>query len=269
MDTIKYVSIETLLKEKTIDASIRGLGGYSGDCMQIAVKNNSPDSTFVWIEGGRRLASEDESEQDIFIAKSAALALAPGQVDSVTVFGFCCQAKNHAPKRNSKFSIGAMAPLAWVVLARFIEKNEFPKGVIQKAVWVMSDDHDLGTIHHEDKNLIAPLKKQLAKLKGIPIPWYSFTYTESLDGESAFSGQEDSIFGDIPFSVNSHCPITAVIKNKYGENMAFPVRTKLFGPGDYVLKLKQKVLGWEPGAYVLWIMQDYSGAITRRTFIIK
>jgi hypothetical protein len=267
IDTTKFKSIQSLVEDEKVDATITGLGGYSGDCMQIAVTNKSTDSAFIWIEGGRILASADSSEQDIFIAKNATLAIAPGASDSTTLFGFCCQASYHAPKKKSKFAVGAMAPAAWIILARFIEKHQFPVGAIQKAVWVLSDDHEIGSVHDDDKNKVDPLKRKLAELKGIKVPWYSFTYKDK-EGQ-VFSDELEYIHGEIDFYLSSHCALSVIIKNQYGENVSYPFRSKMYGAGEYTFNLKQRVEGWESGKYVIWLVQDYNLPITKRTFYIK
>jgi hypothetical protein len=267
IDTSKFKSIEKLILSKTVNAEISGTGGYSGDCMQIAIENNSSDSTFVWIEAGRRLGSEDSTMQDIWLAKNLTMALGPHQKDSIPVFGFCCQAHYKAPREKSKFNIGIMAPAAWVILANFVDQNVFPVKAVQNAIWVLSDGHQLSSIHDEDENKVAPLKRKVAQLLGIEVPWYSFTYLK--EPNQLFSNKAEKIYGDINFYVNTNAIITIIIKDKYGANRHYVMREAAYGPGEYTLKLKSNIEGWEKGKYTVLVIQDYMTPIKKQSFVIK
>jgi len=267
IDTSKFKSIEKLILSNKIKAEVSGTGGYSGDCMQISVENKTSDSAFVWIEAGRRLGSEDSTMQDIWLAKNLTMALGPHQKDSLAVFGFCCQADNSAPREKSKFNIGIMAPAIWVILANFVDQNNFPIKAVQNAIWVLSDNHQLGSIHDEDENKVAPLKRKVAQLLGIEVPWYSFTYLK--DPNRLFSNQAEKIYGDINFYVNTNAIITIIIKDKYGANRHYVMRDGAYGPGEYTLKLKSNIEGWEKGKYTVFVIQDYMTPIKKQSFVIK
>ncbi|UKN00749.1 hypothetical protein K6119_13510 [Paracrocinitomix mangrovi] len=266
-DSTKYISLEKLLSQNKVDASLSGLGGHSGNCMQLLVENKSTDSIFMWVEGGRRLTSEDTTIQDIFIAKSSFLALAPSQKDTASLFGFCCQAKKGSPYSKSAFEVGYMAPENWVHLARFVEKYNFPIDAIQHAVWVLSDGHDIGSIHDESGENVKYLKRKVADLMGIQMPWYSFTYEK--DPDVLFTDKIQSIQGDIPFYLNTHCVVSVLIKYQNGKNITYPLKEVPYGPGEYVFRLNQDVSNWGRGHYTVIIYRDYAAPLIKRKFTIS
>ncbi|MBD3638276.1 MAG: hypothetical protein HUJ25_13065, partial [Crocinitomicaceae bacterium] len=256
IDTTQYISVEKLVSQQTISAKFEGLGGHSGNCMKVIIENHSSDSAYVWIEGGRRLFSDDSSLQDIFLIKNTALAIAPLDSKSTPLYGFCCQAKNGGPGSKSTFQVGKMAPPKWVELANFVEKYEFPTGAVQQAVWVLSDHHEISTVHHTEPEVIAPLKRKLAELLGMPVPWYSVIYAK--DSASVFSNRPEKIYGDMDFYINTNAVVSAVVKNQYGENVSFPIRETSYDPGTYTFTFQQRLEGWEPGRYTKFIDKEYN-----------
>mgnify|MGYP007077386268 CR=1 FL=1 len=267
IDTLKYKSIEQLISSEKISAEFEGTGGHTAECMQVKITNNQDDTAYVWVEGGRRLISENEHLQDIFVVKNALLAIAPGTTDSTALYGFCCQASNGGPGKGDKFKVGRMAPKKWVDLAHFVEEQSFPVHAVQSAVWVMSDGHDIGSITHDSTAIIEPLKKKVAELLGYKVPWYSLTYQD--DPNRVFSNVPDRIKGEVPFYINTHCIVTIVIKNQFGENVAFPVREEANGPGENTYVMDQPVSDWGPGKYTIWIVQDYYTPIKKKIFYLN
>lgn len=267
IDTVKFISIEKLVSSQMVDATFSGLGGHSGDCMQMVVKNRKSDSVFVWVEGGRRLTSEDEGLQDIFLAKNAALALAPGQTDSIPLFGFCCQASKGGPKKKSKFNVGFMAPAIWIAFANFVEKHNFPTGALQSAVWVLSDNHDISSIYADDASAIKPLKEKLGELLNIEVPWYSYTYVD--EPEELFSDEAENVHGEVEFYLSTNTIISVLIKDPRGGNFLKLIDGIGYDPGTYTFSLDTDVRYWPRGKYTLVVYEEGGRPITKQVFDLK
>jgi len=266
VDTTKFKSFQSLEAEGLIESQIYGTGGYSGNHFRASFTNNTTDSAFVWIEAGRRIFSDDTTIQDIFIAHHEMLALAPEAQDSVDIFGFCCQASFGAPYGNSTFKSGEMAPETWVELAEFLHLNEFPISAIQSAVWVFSDHKPMSSISDADPELIAPLKRKVAELLGIEVPWYTIGLKKIPNQLS--SDIVTKIEGLIEFYVSSNGIISILIKDQYGQIVSRPIKEEAHGPGEYTFELKQYVEGWKKGSYTVYVIQDYQYPIKKKTFKI-
>ena len=93
----KIYTIDKACKAGLATIKIRGTGNYRGDCLKINIKNNGDDSLFILLEAGRRLDSKNNGEQDILVTKEQLYKLEPHQKKEFFVYGFCCQASNHAP----------------------------------------------------------------------------------------------------------------------------------------------------------------------------
>ncbi|MBK7130461.1 MAG: hypothetical protein IPM74_10025 [Crocinitomicaceae bacterium] len=261
-----HFTLDTLLKQGVIQASFEGLGGYQENCVQLIVKNNSHDSVYGFVEPGRRLVSADESEQDIFVVKSALFALAPGKRDTVLVHGFCCESTKAAPQKGSVFLSGFMAPVAWVFIANLIDKNKFSKDAVQHAVWVLSDKHDIRSIPAYSNPAMDALRHAVADILDIELPWYSFLYKEG-EGE-LFSGIKTHFFAEVDFSIPKHAMISTEVRDESG-HLIYADNPQWFGGGDHTLRVKFPIAGWDEKGYRLSIMEDLNTLNTQRSFTLK
>ena len=262
----KYISIEKLTQSGLLKTEVKGLGGHQENCIEFSLKNLTNDSLFVLVEPGRRLTADDSVYQDIFIVKKNLIALSPLESKTVSGYGFCCQSNDHSPAKDSKFSLGFMAPKDWIKLATVIDENKFPVGAIQSAVWTVSNNHPLSSIYDENMESISLLRKTVAEIKGIEIPWYSLTFVK--DTARLFSGKPERVFGDLDYYINSNSSITINIRDKKGILVKTLVKDDSKGPGKYQYKLNLLVKGWPKGEYTVYVFQDFSNLNLKKTFVL-
>jgi hypothetical protein len=260
----KYISVQSLNSKGFISTELKSLGGHTSDCIELELQSHSDDSQYCWIEPGRRLVSRDTNEQDILIVKQYLIPLGPRQKITLRLFGFCCESTMATPKPNSKFSLGHMAPAEWIQLAVFISQNSFPASAIQSAVWVLSNHHELGSIHYSDFKAIYPLRAELARILNEPIPWYYITYEH--DDTLVFSGRHETVYGDITFESRNNGVATIHVRDGKGRLMAMINQGSAVGPGEHRYPLTLDVRGWPKGEYRVVVTEDYSNMIARYVF---
>lgn len=260
-----FISISKYVSERKLQTKIKGVGGHQENCIEFELKNSCNETLYVYIEPGRRVVSKDTTLQDIFIVKQLKIILFPKETKKVLAYGFCCEATMHSPPANSEFDLGFMTPPDWIKLAELINGNNFPVSAIQSAVWVMSDNHPISSIYHENNDDIDLLKRTVASLKGVELPWYSFTYEK--DTAMLFSNRYDKIWGDIEYSVRNNSIVTINVRNKQGKLMtSFNQQAAIQGPGKYKFKLELPINNWPKGDYDLYIYEDFSNLILMKTF---
>jgi hypothetical protein len=262
----KYISIEKLTKSGLLKTDVKGMGGYQENCIEFSLKNLTNDSLFVLVEPGRRLTADDSVYQDIFIVKKNLIALGPLESKTMSGYGFCCQSHDHSPAKGSKFSLGYMTPKEWIKLATVIDENKFPAAAIQNAVWTVSNNHPLSSIYDEDIESISLLRKTVAEIKGIEIPWYSLTFVK--DTARLFSGKPERVYGDLDYYINTNSNITINIRNKKGILVKTLVKDDSKGPGKYQYKLNLLVKSWPKGEYTVYVFQDFSNLNIKKTFVL-
>ncbi len=260
----KFISIENHLKSGNITLKINSKGKYSGESIKMQIKNIKPDTLYILAEPGRRLISYDSTFQDILILKKYEIVLPPLAYTEISVYGFCCQSSNAAPKLNSKFNIGFMAPKPWIKLAEFVDKNNFPDYAVQNAVWVLSDNHPISSIHNEKPDIVYPLKKLVAELTNQELPWYSLTFKQ--DTSVLFTGIPEKIYGQFSYTLKHNTVISINIRNSDGTVITNLIDRIAKGPGTYTYYLKLPVINWQKGDYSVYVIENYSNVNTVKKF---
>jgi len=260
----EYISVQLLQEQGLVELNIKSLGFYQGDCIEFQVKNTTSGELNIWVEAGRRLTSEDENTQDILITKEIKTTLTAMEKRTIRVLGFCCQSSNKAPKQDDIFKIGFMAPAEWLQLTDFMKDKEFDTNDIQMAVWVISDLHNPASICNTDDPKIIALKKKVAEIRKIEVPWYCVHYES--DVELLFSHRHHFFTGKFEFKIRHYCTVTIQIRTQSGRLMKTLSQDATYSEGEYVYQMNQNIKGWEKGNYEILVLEDNSNLISKIKF---
>ncbi|MFT5723499.1 MAG: hypothetical protein ACI9JN_000613 [Bacteroidia bacterium] len=253
------------LNSNSIKVEVIGLGGHRESCVQLTVKNRTNRTIKTFLEPGRRLVSDDAGEQDIFIVKKTLITIAPLASSKVQGYGFCCQSSLHSPADGSGFSVGFMAPTAWLELADTIDKYEFDASAIQSAVWALSDHHSISSIYSLERSSIYPLLQTVATLRNETLPWYSYTYVEDT---TLFSNKIDRIHGKFDYYIKNNAAVSIVVKTAKGKVMTTLKAGGIYGHGKQAYDVNFKVKDWPKGDYDILVIEDFSNINTSIRFNI-
>jgi hypothetical protein len=208
-------SIEDAVRKNLVAATISGKGGHTGEVIRIRLKNNKSHAVSYSMEAGRRLDSENNSQQDILVTKPVTLALLPNETKTFNLYGMCCQAHSSSPDSGSVFKVGKMADTNLVLLAKFIDQNKWYKNsTAQSAVWVISDNNPMEDIGGDDP-VSKKLQQFVSKLTGKQVPKYKVEYTLH-DGGAVYSGVPARIKGTFEYEIYTNGLVTFGIYDAQG-----------------------------------------------------
>lgn len=265
-NVVEEIRIADLLKSGRISLELTALGGYQNKCVELKLLNRSADSTLVLLEAGRKLIAEDSSMQDILVVHEELIHLAPHQEKRLAVTGFCCRAHRSSPAKNTHFQLGPMAPTAWIEVAVHISRSSYSPSAIQSAVWALSDDHSIAAITTSEKGINNPLRSLVAKVKNIPLPWYSIAYEP--DTSRLFSNKPQRIWGEVEYYVPNNGQVTLLIKDAKGRSIRTLFNAQNAHPGTYTYFVDESLKGWKNGSYTLMLYADQGNLILRREFSV-
>jgi hypothetical protein len=254
----KTMSVEEAVKKKLVSVSVTGKGGYTGEVIQIKLKNLLKKPVSVDVEAGRRFDSEESHEQDILVNKAVTLALSPNQTKIFTISGMCCQAHNSSPGKGSAFAIGKMADTNLVKLARFIDTNKwYGDGTAQRAVWIVSDHNRMEDIGGDDP-VSKKLQQFVSKLTGREIPKYRVDYgMQSGENNGAvYTGVPAKISGIFNFEIFSNGLVTFGIYDAEGHAVQMFIRDRPVNKGSYGFKYAFKASDLPKGDYYARLRLD-------------
>jgi len=256
-----HLTIKEALKRNLISYKIKGLGGYQGDCVNITIKNNSNIDTTFYFESGRRLISEDKNIQDILIIKPVEFMLAGGEEKQFLGFGFCCQAHNEAPYKDSQFNIGNLKNIKLASLANYLYTNQYKKSEMQDAIWVVSDSNPISSIFVpiEDKNAakrMMNLKLYVAKLMDIDTKnlWYSLEY--KTDTARLFTGEANLLNGIFNFRISHYSQGFIAVFDKENRLIQYITKRQSFSSRTYSYPIRLNVEGWKKGKYFVRVYSN-------------
>ncbi len=255
----KSISIEKAISEGIISAEFQGTGTYSGDAISLELKSLIPVDTIIRIEAGRRLTSDDTLLQDILIVKELEVLLAANEIKKLKLFGFCCQAHNGAPKWDSFFKVGFMEDSTFIVLAKYLAQSKLPISVMQNAIWVLSDNNPLNSIHNDnekDKEKMKGLFQLIAGLKGMEYeyPWYTLKY--KTDTTRVFSGRANRMFAEIEYNLQHQSNVDLFIKDANDLLVKEIFMNLPQHRGDYNYQFTLDVANMPKGKYYLRLYAD-------------
>ncbi|OQY05452.1 MAG: hypothetical protein B6I20_01205 [Bacteroidetes bacterium 4572_117] len=259
LDKEKAISIEEAISSGIVEAEFQGTGTYSGDAINLELKSLISIDTLIKIEAGRRLVSDDTMLQDILIVTEMELFLAANEIKKLKLFGFCCQASKGAPRSDSNFGVGGMADSTLVVLARFLAKSNLPLNVMQNAIWAISDNNSLNSIHNENDNdryKMKALFQLLAGLKGIEYeyPWYSLKY--KTDTARVFSGEPIKLFAELEYNLSHQSNVDIFIKDANDLLVKKIFMNRPHHRGEYNYRFTLDVENMPKGKYYLRLYAD-------------
>ncbi|MDQ3047685.1 MAG: hypothetical protein M3R27_09075 [Bacteroidota bacterium] len=241
------ISIEEASRKGLIKLVIKSKGGYTGEVIEMKIRNISSRALNLILEAGRRLDSKTDTIQDILVTHEEEFFVSSGMEKSLNVFGMCCQASNHAPDAKAIYTVGKMADSALIKLALFINKNNYYDNyTAQQAVWAISDKSSIGSIIHADKKVQDEFRSYVSALTGRPVPSYDVEYME---GSGSAMGQATKIEGVFDYDLPVNCHATLGIYNSAGELVQLLFRDMAHEKGDHKLFYTFRVWKLPAGTY--------------------
>ncbi len=246
------ISIEEASKKGLIKFSIKGKGGFTGDVIEMKIKNLTNHKLDLKIEDGRILDSKKNNEQDLLVTRSEEFFVNANQLKTLNVFGMCCQAHNASPEYNSDFTFGKLADSNLIKLAYFIDTSkQYSNSTAQQAVWTLSDNNSLASICGGEKDIVIKFRNFVSKLTGREIPSYDITYLQ--EGRNNVNGRATKIDGVFDYTVPVSGKVTIGIYDKDGHlvqllfkdfghdkgkcKLYYTFRTKDLIPGIYYARM--------------------------------
>ncbi len=257
-------SLVELLEQGRIELTPRGLGGHSGECLKVDVKNRSATSVRTSIPAGWVFVSEVQGVQDLIVVREEGIALVPNGRTTVTCRAFCCEASNGGPGENEAYRKGHPAPEKLATLARFVDSLGYDDDIVQSAIWVLSDGHDIGSLGALDSSANDTLRNKLSALSGQPAPRYSVRYAE--DERMACSGRPESISRIVTVTRGVPDRLTIVVRSDAGRLMQVIHDRMSVAAGRAQVPVELNVLSWPKGRYAIYAWTEGATDVQRLPF---
>lgn len=255
-----------LIEQGRIELSPRGLGGHSGECLKVDVKSHAATVIRTSIPAGWVFVSQEEGVQDLIVMREEAITLVPNGRTTVTCRAFCCEASNSGPGENEAYLKGHPAPEKLATLARFVDSLGYDDAIVQSAIWVLSDNHDIASLGALDNTASDTLRNKLSALSGQPAPRYAVRYAE--DERMACSGRPASISRMVSVMRGVPDRLTIVVRSDAGRLVEVIEDRLPIDAGRSQVPVELNVLDWPKGRYAIYAWTEGGTDVQRLPFTL-
>jgi hypothetical protein len=264
----KFKSIEKLVNERSVVAKFNSLGGHSGKCINMTVTNNSNDYVYVLVEAGRQLESSNSNLQDILVVKESTFRVAPLSNMTAALTGYCCEANQGSPRRNSAYSVGRMSTPPLVKIAKYINSHPVPESITQRLVWSVSDNRKLEFFDSDKvpKGLQTELNNVVRNIqKEYPPQAQTITQTSITESSAIRTDHpiEESVNMEFMYRLPRNGMVSMKIISERGEEIRTLMQPNMRNAADYDLELKLSRNNLPHGKMYLIIYLDNAEYVRR------
>ncbi len=246
------ITIEQALKEKKIEIEILPTGTYSGNSINILVKNISNGPITIVMDPGTTFVPEDNGEQTLVTTQEQMLAIHKGESKNFMVFAYCTEASDRCPSTKSKFTISKSINPTLLKLANFIDslKNQ-DDHLIQQSVWCVTDSESVSNIYSDDLKSSKALRNYICSITGQKDTWYSTRRDISVGNGNVILSVPKEVKGELAFESTEPVELQGFVKDSTGKIIVTnPHKTNL-PAGKIKFEFNMKVNGWAAGNYTV------------------
>lgn len=150
------------------DTTYRGeYTSHYGPCMAMQLTNSTNAIIDLNLEYGYMLEPADTALQTMIVTQTVLVKLQPRQTKNYRVFAMCTQAHDKGPSPDKNFALRKRATGNLLALSELINGKQYQSDAAQNAVWCLTNNYELSSIHSEDTAMMYTLRRFVAKAKGI------------------------------------------------------------------------------------------------------
>lgn len=237
------VELVEALRSKRVAIEAQSEGASGPASLRLTV-TNLRDAIQLSIPAGWIFTAQDSTEQDLVVTRGMMVSLDKGAKRTVHLDAYCINAGKISPNTDAPYRSKGLAEGPLLGLARYIHHNK-PES-IQSAVWAVSDNHSLASIH--DPGLV----KFTAELLKMPVPEYRIRNGYSPEpGGPAYRFDPLSVEGNFEHRVETTKTVSFGLYNEAGVMVEPLFENKEWAPGRYRFEFEFRISGLEPGEYAV------------------
>jgi hypothetical protein len=248
---------------KTLPTSDSRSGGnsYYGSSILLVVKNERNIKTDISVESGRMLNPEDTFIQRMLVVDDLMISLAPGESREVPLMAFCSQMSKTSPGSNSTFRIGKRATGHLLSLSQLLSKHRIFDYAAQNAIWCITDNNDLASIHSDNAEHTKILREFVSKATGKKLVHEVVSHPEHTSEVNA----KDTIV----FSNREGGNLTLEFLNQEGEAVHSFFKDKYYRPATrHTIRYSIMYAGLPAGKYYVRLQRNNS-IIYNKEILVK
>jgi hypothetical protein len=245
-----YLTFEKAIADKKIEIKIIPNGSYSGNSIDLEVKNLTKGKLDLQLPVGTVFIPSDTNEQTLVVPGTEFLSVEKNESKILKVNAYCTEANDHCPSASSVFTMSKTDRPKLRKLVQHLDSiPNLDMGIIQQTIWCVTDNESVSDIYSENLQQAKDIRKYVCNLTSQIDTWYSTRKDVSVDAQHNIVSATEEIKGTLSFQTNEPIELQGYVKDNTGK-IIVTNPNKTTGPaGKITFEFNMKVSGWKPGNY--------------------
>jgi len=252
--TPQRTDLLSAIRERLVSVKATSLGGNSEECVRLQVTNLTPRKLELTIPSGTLFNTVRDFNQDILVTRPTDFFVDASKTTTATAYGFCCEASKGISGEGDELRIQACSNNKLVETARKLGSKKYDPDLQQHTIWAVSDNHSIGGIWNDDREVSNDLRTFTAQLLGQPVPTYDVDYGYELNTPFVFAPK--TIKGEMEYKVVKPGRASLQIFGPNGNLFQTFYENRHMISGNYKQRYMYTATGMEAGDYTVKLIID-------------
>jgi len=258
---INAITLQEALSAKLISIQLTSNGnGIQDGMITLRLTNTSGTEQRIQVPVGQLLRCEEDPRQDLIVVNEEWLVVAAGKSASKQLITLCIEANDASPGEGIGYKAKGVATGNLLKTAQYLHTHKQFNAAGQSAVWVISDNYDIGWIDGSSAPIQA-LREHMSKTTGKPNPWYSTKHTgndnyqlsdrydRAQPRQEVYTMTEAEIKGDFKFKLTQPTTATFGVYDEDGNNLISYFDNKSLPSGELSFRFRYRASRIARGTY--------------------
>lgn len=244
------ITLEKALQEKKISVVIEPTGSYSGNSINLKLRNLSNTSLRISLPAGTTFVPDNTGEQTLITTQEEVFALGRNQESLFNLNAFCTEAHDACPSTNSTFKIARSSNKTLLGLLSFMDSLKLNQNsLIQQSIWCVTDSESVACISGPDRNQSKAVRQYICKATGQKDTWYTLDNEISVGSDRQIIRTPQVITGEVEYTSTERTELQGVVKDANGNIIVTNPNKTVCPPGHVKFDFRLRVEGWAAGNY--------------------
>lgn len=244
------LAFEQALLEKKIQIEILPTGSFSGNSINMKIKNISGSNLNLVMPVGTTFVPDNTEEQTLISTQEEIFAVNKNATTELHLNAFCTEASDHCPSKTSTFKMAKSKNSSLIKLMAVIDSLKVKdEHAIQQSIWCITDSQNVANVYTEDPKVSKALHSFLCGVTGQKDTWYRTRNDYSVNEQHEIVRIPKEIKGEISYTSTESTELQGFVKDASGKIIETnPHKTNL-PPGKIKFEFNLRIEGWAPGNY--------------------
>ncbi|MGB0422990.1 MAG: hypothetical protein ACPGED_01650 [Flavobacteriales bacterium] len=243
-------SLQQAIQAAVISSKFKGTYQSSGQAIKATLTNLKEEKTSIEVEPG--ISFVNPNVQDILITEPQIIVLNPGETKDVYFTGYCMEPLNSVPQESDVFQLMQPDDIYQALISE-LDGNNYDTGLIQEAIWALSEDFPLYGVYEEEDPGSEALLKQVADILGREVPDYTVAYHQ--EDNEPFQAEPVKVQGEFKYTVEEPSKFSMVVYLPDGELFLTYFEDRPMRAADYTHGFSLELQGYPSGVYTFTLLE--------------